>query len=260
MGYQIKIDAFEGPIDLLLHLLKKNKVEICDIKISEITEQYLDYINRMQQFNLNIASEFLVMAAKLMEIKAQTLLPTPKTEEDDDEVDLKQQLVERLLEYKKYKKLATELQEFEKKQRERYTRNVAPLLADLDFEAENPLEEVELDQFVTAFEKVIKQAIVKKKQQQEDEEAEEEKLSYLSPEEVTISEQEEYIRKSLVLAGGKINSADLFVELNSRLEIVVTFMALLELIKKQELKVEQDVNFSEIKIYYTGMMPNVRSI
>ncbi|WP_408954591.1 segregation and condensation protein A [Natroniella sp. ANB-PHB2] len=257
MSYQIKIDAFEGPSDLLLHLLKKNKVEICDIKISEITEQYLDYINRMQQFNLNIASEFLVMATKLMEIKAQTLLPSPK-EEDSDEVDLKQQLVERLLEYKKYKKLASELQDFEKEQQERYTRNVAPLLANLDFEVENPLEDVDLDQFVTAFEKVIKQAKVKKRKQQE--EPKKEKLSYLNREEVTISEQKRYIKNSLVVAGGEIKSSDLFLQLDSRLKIVVTFMALLELIKRKELKIKQDFNFSEINIYYTGMVQNVRSI
>ncbi|MCK8827099.1 segregation/condensation protein A [Natroniella acetigena] len=259
MGYQIKIDTFEGPIDLLLHLLKKNKVEICDIKISEITEQYLNYINRMQQFDLNIASEFLVMATKLMEIKAHTLLPSPK-EEGEDEVDLKQQLVERLLEYKKYKQLATQLQEFEEEQQERYTRNVAPLLGNLEFEAENPLEDVELEQFVAAFEKVIKRATIKKKQQEEKDPKQEEKLSYLTPEQVTISEQKEYIRKSLVVAGGEINSLDLFLELDSRLEIVVTFMALLELIKRQEIKIKQDFNFSEIKIYYTGMVSNVRTI
>src|SRR6056297_3735697 len=109
MSYEVKIDAFEGPIDLLLHLLDENEVEIYDIQIAEITEQYLDYIAQMKELDLDVASEFLVMAARLMEIKAQTLLPSkePVEEEEETKTDPRQQLVDRLVEYKKFKDLAS---------------------------------------------------------------------------------------------------------------------------------------------------------
>ena len=154
MSYEVKIDAFQGPIDLLWHLLQKDELEIYDIKIAEITEQYLDYIATMQRLDLDVASEFLIMAARLMEIKAQTLLPSKDDDNEQEEEDPRQKLVERLLEYKKYKDLASELREFEQEQRKSYTRNVAPLLSELDFEEESPLEDIKLDEFVAAFENV----------------------------------------------------------------------------------------------------------
>jgi len=249
MGYEVKIDAFQGPIDLLMHLLKKNKVEIYDIPIAKITRQYLDYIANMQRLDLDVASEFLIMAAQLMEIKAQTLLPKERNGDDEEEIDPRQELVEKLLEYKKYKQLALELQDFEQKQRKSYTRNVAPLLSELEFEKSNPLEGVTIDQFISAFHKALKKKKRKKSDNQEDKV---DALDHLQAEEITIKEQQGYIMQKLVAIDSGISFMDLFSQFSSRLEVVVTFMALLELIKINEVKIKQDNNFDEIMIYRLG--------
>ena len=246
MSYEVEIDAFQGPIDLLWHLLQKDELEIYDIQIAEITQQYLDYIATMQRLDLDVASEFLIMAARLMEIKAQTLLPSQDEEEKQDQEDPRQKLVERLLEYKKYKDLATELRDFEQEQRKSYTRNVAPLLSQLDFAEESPLKDIKLDEFAAAFEKVLA-----KKKQRKDEEKEDSvsEIPHLEPEEITMKEQQGYIMQQLVKLEGKATLWELFTKLNSKLEIIVTFMALLELIKIEEVKVEQKDNFTEAVIY-----------
>ncbi len=247
MGYEVKIESFQGPIDLLFHLLKKNEVEIYDIPIATITKQYLDYIATMQQLDLDVASEFLVMAAELMEIKAKTLLPKQKSEDDqEEEIDPRQELIERLLEYKKYKQLAFQLKEFEGEKRKSYTRNVAPLLANLEFEESNPLENVKMDDFVSAFQRALNR---KKKKVSVKKEDEKKKIPQLQSEEVTIKEQQGYIIQQLIAVDGKISFMNLFSEFTSRLEIVVAFMALLELIKIKEVKIKQDYNFDEIIIY-----------
>ena len=247
MSYEVKIDAFQGPIDLLWHLLQKDELEIYDIKIAEITEQYLDYIATMQRLDLDVASEFLIMAARLMEIKAQTLLPSKDDDNEQEEEDPRQKLVERLLEYKKYKDLASELREFEQEQRKSYTRNVAPLLSELDFEEESPLEDIKLDEFVAAFENVLSR---KKKRKAEEDEEPETNISHLEPEDITIKEQKGYIMQQVVKLSGEATLWQIFSKLESKLEIIVTFMALLELIKIEEVKVEQESNFTEIKIYH----------
>ena len=247
MSYEVKIDAFQGPIDLLWHLLQKDELEIYDIKIAEITEQYLDYIATMQRLDLDVASEFLIMAARLMEIKAQTLLPSKDDDNEQEEEDPRQKLVERLLEYKKYKDLASELREFEQEQRKSYTRNVAPLLSELDFEEESPLEDIKLDEFVAAFENVLSR---KKKRKAEEDEEPETNISHLEPEDITIKEQKGYIMQQVVKLSGEATLWQIFSKLESKLEIIVTFMALLELIKIEEVKVEQESNFTEITIYH----------
>ena len=247
MSYEVKIDAFQGPIDLLWHLLQKDELEIYDIKIAEITEQYLDYIATMQRLDLDVASEFLIMAARLMEIKAQTLLPS-QDDDDQDPEDPRQKLVERLLEYKKYKDLATELREFEQEQRKSYTRNVAPLLSELHFEEESPLEDIKLDEFVAAFEQVLSKK--KQRKQEEDDDESKTEISHLEPEEITIKEQKGYIMQQVVKLDGEATLWQIFSKLESKLEIIVTFMALLELIKIKEVEVEQESNFTEIKIYH----------
>ncbi|GAB6139060.1 segregation and condensation protein A [Halanaerobaculum tunisiense] len=255
MSYEVKIDAFEGPIDLLLHLLDENEVEIYDIQISEITEQYLDYIAQMKELDLDVASEFLIMAARLMEIKAQTLLPSKEPTEDEEETktDPRQQLVDRLVEYKKFKDLASKLQNFAEEQRSSYTRNVAPLLGQLEFAETNALEDVTLDEFTSALQDVLQaQAARQEETELEDKDQDEQKISHLEAEEVTIKEQQGYIVERLLNNESQISFRQVFSDLDSRLEIVVTFMALLELIKLKEVRIEQPTNFAEIKIYYTG--------
>ncbi len=251
MEYKIKLDSFEGPMDLLLHLLKKNKVEIIDIKISEITEQYLEYIDEMKKFDLNIASEFLLMASKLIELKVKTLLPDNNQKDEEDEEASKEELVQKLLEYKKYKELAAKLEEFERKERKCYSSNVEPILSDLELSEVNPLKNLNLDEFVSAFENVIKKRSNRKKKQ---EKKDNEKKDFFPriQEKITVKTQQEYIRKKVAFFGGGLKFRDIFSGEISRLKIIVTFMALLELIKINELKIKQKGNFSEIEIYYTG--------
>ena len=107
MDYKITIDQFEGPLDLLLHLIKESDIDICDISIVEITNQYLNYINAMESMNLDIASEYIVMAAELIEMKSLVLLPKPEKIEDDYEEDPRQQLITKLLDYKQYKEMTS---------------------------------------------------------------------------------------------------------------------------------------------------------
>ena len=106
MDYSIKIDAFEGPLDLLLHLIKKSNIDIYDINIEEITKQYLDYINKMEELNIDVASSYLVMAAELIELKSKLLLPNQNNEENEEEENTKENLIQRLLNYEKYKDIA----------------------------------------------------------------------------------------------------------------------------------------------------------
>ena len=122
MKYEIKSNAFEGPLDLLLHLIKKSDVDIFNIEIETITKQYLEYIEAMEELNLNIASEYLVMAAELIEMKSAILLPKPEIEEDEYEEDLKENLTKRLLEYQKYKDMAPEFRELEEERKQVYTK------------------------------------------------------------------------------------------------------------------------------------------
>ena len=123
MEYEVKIDAFEGPLDLLLHLIKESKVDIWDIKIVEITDQYLNYIKSMEKLNLNIASDYLVMASELMEMKSKLLLPRTKLEEEEEEEDPREKLIQRLIEYQKYKDMTKNFKELEENRREFYTKS-----------------------------------------------------------------------------------------------------------------------------------------
>ena len=122
MEYEVKIDAFEGPLDLLLHLIKESKVDIWDIKIVDITDQYLNYIRSMERLNLNIASDYLVMASELMEMKSKLLLPRTKLEEETEEEDPREKLIQKLIEYQKYKDMTKNFKELEENRHEFYTK------------------------------------------------------------------------------------------------------------------------------------------
>lgn len=249
MSYEVKIDAFEGPIPLLLHLIKNNEVEIYDISIAKITDQYLDYIAAMQKLDLEIASEFLVMAANLIEIKSSMLLPDEPEEEDEEEVDPRQQLINRLLEYKKYKDLATRLRDYEEMQRKRHTRSIESVLAEIDPEAaeDNPLEDISLNEFVTTFEEILAERIQEEKEKQEEEKESKEKLSDINRKEVNIQDKMAELEQKLKKKE-KVKFAELFAGKSNKLEIVVTFMALLELMRLRKIIVEQTGIFTEINV------------
>jgi len=239
--YQIKLAVFEGPFDLLFHLIEKNEVDIYDIPIAGITEQYLEYLATMQMLDLELASEFLVMAATLLSIKARMLLPKPPVEADEEGEeftrDPRDELVERLLEYKKFKQLAEFLKERETCQEKVYTRpNEEEMFVHL-FSEENPLEGISLDNLMEALKEVLERA------------AEEELAGEITRDEVTIRDKMKEIMHRLFFQPKGIAFRDMFRQRATRVEVVVTFLALLELIKLGKARVHQSKSFGEIMIY-----------
>ncbi|HET9132086.1 MAG TPA: segregation/condensation protein A, partial [Terriglobia bacterium] len=154
LPYQVRIENFEGPLDLLLHLIKKNEINIYDIPVAMIAQQYLEYLEAMEELNLNVAGDFLVMAATLLQIKSKMLLPVDETADDDEDgPDPREELVRRLLEYKAFKEAARQLDDQEKIWSEIFWREQAPLVEEV--EEELPLENVSLFDLVDALKEVL---------------------------------------------------------------------------------------------------------
>lgn len=232
MNYEVKIDAFEGPLDLLLHLIKESKVDIWDIKIVDITDQYLNYIKSMESLNLNIASEYLVMASELMELKSRMLLPRYQEESEEEEIDPREQLIHRLIEYQKYKEMTKNFKELEEVRHEFYTKAPESLK---DYVEEGTVinSDVTLDDLMKAFEKFLE----RKKQ--------EKPLSTtVTKKEITVEERRNSI-KNILKEKKKVDFFELFEEITKEY-IVVTFLAVLEMAKKQELAIYQENNFDHI--------------
>ena len=154
MNYEVKINDFEGPLDLLLHLIKESNVDIYDISIEVITKQYLDYIKKMEELNLSIASEYLIMAAELIEIKSKMLLPKRKLDEVEEEIDDREDLINRLIEYQKYKEVTSKLKEFRNDRDMFYTKDPSSLN---EFKTENTTMDLQVDfnDLMDAFQKYL---------------------------------------------------------------------------------------------------------
>lgn len=237
MTYRVKLRNFEGPLDLLLFLIKKSEVDIYDIPIALITRQYLEYIHLMQQLDLELASEFILMAATLIRIKAQMLLPHPEIEEEIEEFDPRHELVERLLEYKKFKEVAHELSRRESRQRLHFKRTLSePLLAEYS-DQEQVFGQVSLFDLVSAFHESIKRI-------------ENEPIHQVITPSVTVDEQIQFVT-SLIEDQDQISFAELMqhVHIKTRSALIATFLALLELIRRSEILVKQMNPFSEIWIF-----------
>lgn len=232
MEYEIKIDAFEGPLDLLLHLIKESKVDIWDIKIVDITDQYLNYIKSMEKLNLNIASEYLVMASELMEIKSKMLLPRYQEENNEEEEDPREQLIQKLIEYQKYKDMTKNFKELEEVRHEFYTKAPESLKAYVD---EDTIinSDVTLDDLMNAFQKFLKRK-----------QLEEPLSTTVTKREITVEERRNSIRNILRIKK-KVDFFELFEQITKEY-IVVTFLAVLEMAKKQELMIYQENNFEQI--------------
>lgn len=226
MEYQVKIDIFEGPLDLLLHLIQKDDLTITDIPIAQITSEYLSYIDLMQELNLNVAGEFLVMAATLMQIKARMLLPVEGNPEGEGP-DPRAELVKRLLEYQKFKEAAAILGQKFESQRDLYYRG-API-----FNRDDQTLELEMTQLVDAFQKVLSQSDVTVR----------EILVEEIPVEVRIREILDILESKSFVAFHELFPSDA-----PRKALVVTFLALLELIRLHQVRVAQAANFGEIHI------------
>ena len=219
MDYHIKLDLFEGPLDLLLHLITKAKIKIQDVSITEITEQYLDYLNRMKEFDIEIASEFLVMAATLLYIKSRALLPKPKVEEKEEE-DPEEELIRRLTEYKKYKEASEKLRARENI----YSSIYYKLPEDLINKEEKllpPIIEGNVQDLVTAFINLMSQRKFSK---------EEIKVYPIGKRPVSLSRRIHKIKRILSTTS-ECNFSDFFDRDYGRSDVVITFLALLELLK-----------------------------
>lgn len=232
MEYEIKIDAFEGPLDLLLHLIKESKVDIWDIKIVDITDQYLNYIKSMEKLNLNIASEYLVMASELMEMKSRMLLPRYESEDVEEEEDPREQLIHKLIEYQKYKDMTKNFKELEEVRREFYTKAPESLK---EYAPEGTIisSDVTLDDLMTAFQKFLKRK-----------ELEKPLSTTVTTREITVEDRRKSIKKILI-EKKKVDFFELFEEVTKEY-VVVTFLAILEMAKKQELTIHQENNFDNI--------------
>lgn len=240
LSYKIKIEVFEGPFDLLFHLIEKNEVDIYDIPIAKITAQYLEYIEAMEAMDLEVASEFLVMAANLLAIKAKMLLPKPPKEESAEEeegIDPRDELVERLLEYKRFKQVAEYLKNKETDREKVFTRpNEEDMFVHL-FSEENPLEGISLNSLLDALKEVIDRI----------DDAEE--IGEIRRDEITVRDKMREIRRRLVYQPNGITFKELFSNKVSKVEVVITFLALLELIKLKRIQIHQSKLFGEIMIY-----------
>ncbi|MDQ1145199.1 MAG: segregation/condensation protein A [Bacillus sp. (in: firmicutes)] len=240
MPYQVKIDAFEGPLDLLLHLINRLEIDIYDIPVAQITEQYLLYIQTMNELKLDVASEFLVMAATLLAIKSKMLLPKHEevlVDEDTDmsyEEDPRDELVERLIEYRKYKEAAQDLKSMEEERGLMYTKPPSDLS---DFAKEKP-EKTEINVSLYDMLAALQKLLRRKKLQRP-------LATKITRQEISIETRMIEIMDELKQLRGRKNFNDLF-PYPAKEHIVVTFLAVLELIKRKEIDVEQQENFGEI--------------
>jgi segregation and condensation protein A len=236
-AYRVKLDAFEGPLDLLLHLIRKNEVNIYDIPIALITEQYLGYIELMQELNLDVAGEFLLMASTLIHIKSRTLLPRPDPSQDAelDEEDPREALVRRLLEHQKYKAAAELLHDRETLRSAQFIRPDARV-ADAAGDEYEPELEVDLFSLLAAFRGVLERASRRPPM-------------VLPPEQISIEDRMHQLlaRLSETEACGL---EDLFTDGDvSRAFMIVTFLALLEMIRLKLIRVFQSGGFGPIRVY-----------
>ncbi len=239
-----KLDKFEGPLDLLLHLIEKDKINIYDIPISQITEQYLDYMSHMETEDLNIVSDFLLMAATLLDIKAKMLLPREVDEETGEEIDPRSELVERLLEHKKFKLIARELadREFET---EKYLYKDPTIPKEvLKYEPPVNLDEL-FDGMTLARLQSIFEAVMKRKEDRVD--PERSKFGTIKKEPISL---EQRIGSLMTYARNnrKFSFRNLLEKQSTKFEVVVTFLAVLELVKMGKLSLMQEKLFDDISI------------
>lgn len=242
MELTVKLQVFEGPLDLLLHLLEKNKVNIYDIPIVEIANQYMEYIAEMRRQDLNVMSEFLVMAATLLDIKSKMLLPAKESE--DEEEDPRAELVQQLLEYKMYKCMAYELRDRQIDAEKVWFK--APTIPPEVLAYEEPVDVNELMSGVTlARLNDIFQSIIKKQADKID--PVRSKFGRIEKEEVSLSDKMTYVEE-YSLHHGHFSFRSLLEAQSGKMEVVVTFLAILELMKMGKIVVSQEYTFDDIKI------------
>ncbi len=229
MEYNVNLPEFEGPLDLLLHLIKKADISIFDIKIDEITKQYLEYINLMEELNLNVASEYLVMASDLIEMKSRTLLPKEENEEEVE--DPREELINRLIDYQNYKDSVEKLRSYEQLRKEVYTKE--PSLEDFKDNISNTNLNISLEDLTNALNRFL-----------QDKELAKPLTTKITNKEYSVGKRSTEIRDILRIKK-KVNFLELFEE-TTKEYIVVTFLAILNMSKKQEIIITQENNFENI--------------
>jgi segregation and condensation protein A len=233
VSYKVKLEIFEGPLDLLLYLVKQNHLEITAIPMARITDQYLKTLELMQVLDLEIAGEFLVMAATLMQIKSRMLLPPEEMPpEEAEEPDPTQELIQRLLEYQRFKQAADLLGKMEKERMLQFSR---PLPSGEAFPEPEELLEASLFDLLTAFSQFMAGEVPR------------DLVHELIQDEFTVEEKVGLLR-GLLLKGGGLSFTEIFQAAKSKLEMIATFLALLELIRLREAVVRQTQMFGEIVI------------
>jgi len=233
--YKVKLEIFEGPLDLLLFLIKRDEIDIYEISIERITHQYLEYLQAFKELNLDIAGEFVVMAANLIYLKSRSLLPIDQQppDEEAEEDDPRWDLIRQLIEYKKFKEAAAQLHVRALEQERIFTRDGGATTTTTD--APLRLAEVGIFQLIHAFQDVIKRVEAR------------ENLQEMFGEHFTVSDKIDIILKR-VADGASVRFTELFGDIASRVEIVVTFLALLELIRLKQVRAIQRNVFDEIEI------------
>lgn len=228
----ISIDNFEGPLDLLLHLVKDSNIDICDISIEDITVKYLDYIKSQEELNINVSSSYLVMAAELMYLKSKSLLPVNAKEEESEEEITRENLINKLIEYKKYKELTPAFKEMEEERKKIYIKGPESIS---NYTDNHIVGEASIDDLLDAFRKFLDRKELDK------------------PLETTITKKEYSVKDRKVSIRNILREKksayleDLFEEYNKPF-VVVTFMSILEMVKERDVIIKQDKNFDKILI------------
>lgn len=243
MGLTVKLQVFEGPLDLLLHLLDKNKVNIYDIPIVEITAQYLDYIAEMKRNDLNVMSEFLVMAATLIDIKSRMLLPASETDEEEAE-DPRTELVQQLLEYKMYKCMAYELRDRQMDAQKVLFKEPTIPAEVAEYEQPIDMEALVSDLTLAKLNDIFK-SIMKKQVDKID--PVRSKFGKIEKEEVSLADKMAYL-ENYCMVHSHFSFRNLLEAQASKMEIIVTFLAILELMKMGKIYITQDYTFDDIRI------------
>ena len=239
MNYEVNINEFQGPLDLLLHLIKKANISIYDISIEDITKQYLNYIEKMEELNLDIASEYLVMAAELIEMKSSSLLPKMEDTEDEYEQSAKENLINRLLEYEKYKDITSTFKELENIRNEVYTKEPDNLI---EFSSNEEIDYgIDINDLIKALSNLFEQKELQKPLN-----------TKITNKEYSINIRSKEIR-NILKERKKINFIDVF-DVITKEYVVITFLSILSMSRNQEIDIEQEDNFKNIIIKEKGVI------
>lgn len=243
MALEVKLEAFEGPLDLLLHLIEKNKIDIYDIPIVEITDQYLEYIRQMETEDMNVMSEFLVMAATLLDIKCRMLLPKEVNEEGEEE-DPRAELVQKLLEYKMYKYMSYELKDMQQDAGRSFYKEMTMPKEVEAFRPPIDYEELLSDMTLAKLNDIFKSVI---RRQEDKVDPVRSRFGKIEKDEVNIDEKAVYVQE-FIRTHRRFSFRELLEKQHSKMEVIVTFLVVLEMMKVGKVTVEQESIDDEIVV------------